>query len=241
MEGYCAQALEPQLHRSSRLKTPARRRCSSFTMSIWFSSHIGNIVEARGPPRSACLSMSSVGNGCEDGKGVSHSPLRNGVKYVMRWFPAMTLLASLSVTSIKPPAHDLNLFCSDDYSLLGLGFKKHPIGKPLIGSFSPRCHRCMEGGPGVPSFRAPHRLQSADALGRAGGDSDGRGVDPRPGAAAPAAARVPARRSGPPCALPARQSNCGCHCQIPGVDYRAARDQSDPGPRTLPAHGSLRA
>src|SRR5258708_7787469 len=85
MRGYSAKALEQYLHRSSRLNTPARRRCSSFMMSIWFSSHIGNIVGARGPPRSACSSMSSVRNGREDGKGGSHSPLPNGVKYVMRW------------------------------------------------------------------------------------------------------------------------------------------------------------
>src|SRR5260370_41596064 len=52
------------------------------------------------------------------------------------------------------------------------------------------CSSCL-GEQGAPSFRAPHRLQSTDALGRAGRDSDGRVVGPRPGAAAPAAARVP--------------------------------------------------
>ena len=43
---------------------------------------------------------------------------------------------------------------------------------------------------GALSFRAPHRLQSAGALGRAGMDWDGRVEGPRPGAAAPGAARV---------------------------------------------------
>src|SRR5712692_10372778 len=81
-------------------------------------------------------------------------------------------------------------------SLMMRGYKKHPIGKPLIGSFSPAVIAAWRV-QGAPSFRVPHRLQSADALGRAGGDSDGRGVDPLPGAAAPAAARVPSKRSGP--------------------------------------------
>jgi hypothetical protein len=41
------------------------------------------LVRVRGPPRIARLSRMSVGNGCKDGKGVSHGPLPNGVKYVV--------------------------------------------------------------------------------------------------------------------------------------------------------------
>src|SRR5438105_8557735 len=72
-------------------------------------------------------------------------------------------------------------------------------------------------GSGALSFRAPHRLQSAGALGRAGWDWDGRVEGPRPDAAAPGAARVLSKRSGPPCAPAVLHSNYGCHCQTPGV------------------------
>src|SRR5882724_3463168 len=39
MRGYSPKAFEQYLHRSSRLKTPARRRWSSFTMSVIFLPH----------------------------------------------------------------------------------------------------------------------------------------------------------------------------------------------------------
>src|SRR5260370_35080377 len=84
-------------------------------------------------------------------------------------------------------------------------------------------------------------LPISDALGRAGGDWDGRVVDPRPGGAAPAAARVPARRCGPPSRPAACPTKCGCACETPGVEYRAGRVPSDPLLVTLRGHGCPRA
>src|SRR5260221_12396241 len=85
-----------------------------------------------------------------------------------------------------------------------------------FGSFPPAVIAAWRG-PGAPRLRAPHRLQSAGALGRAGGAWDGRVGGPRPGAAAPAAARVPSKQSGSPCVPPALQSRYGCHSQTPAV------------------------
>src|SRR2546423_6257892 len=62
-----------------------KRRCSSFTMSmIFFLLHQKRCRSARRPLRIACLSKSSVGNGCEDGKAVSHGQLPIYVKYDTR-------------------------------------------------------------------------------------------------------------------------------------------------------------
>ena len=87
-----------------------------------------------------------------------------------------------------------------------------------------------------PNFRAPPPFRSAGALDRAGQDWDGREAGLRPDAGAPVDARVPSTQSGLPCAPTVRRSTGGCHCQILDADYRAARGQSDPGPRTARDH-----
>ncbi len=67
-------------NRSSRLNTPARRRCSSYTMSIWFSP-TPILARVRSPPRIAL-----VKNECRKclavDKGVCQFGLPNDVKYV---------------------------------------------------------------------------------------------------------------------------------------------------------------
>src|SRR5258708_32867924 len=94
-EGILRKAFEQYLHRSSRLNTPARRRCSSFTMSMIFLLHQKPCRSALPPPQNravahdffdsiACLSKISVGNGGEDDKGVSHGSVPIYVKDDMR-------------------------------------------------------------------------------------------------------------------------------------------------------------
>src|SRR5260221_14759579 len=99
IKGYSFSGFEQYEQRFERLLIPARRRCSSFTMSIWHSPP-PILVRSRGPRRVAALLRTSVGNRLMVDKPLGQLELPIRVKHVTvlspRVFRCMTPLIMAS-------------------------------------------------------------------------------------------------------------------------------------------------